>query len=46
MVKFSKESTSWKIILEMITGNIVISEVDSLINAVLSKAETTCPTGN
>ena len=29
MVEFSKYSTSWKIILETMNGNVVISEVDA-----------------
>jgi hypothetical protein len=39
MVEFSKQPTSWKTILELITGNIVISQVDAHMYVVLSKAE-------
>jgi hypothetical protein len=38
-VDFSKLPTSWAIILEPITGNVVISEVDAFVNVVLSKAK-------
>ena len=34
-----KWPTSWKIILERMVGNVVISEVDVLVYAVLIKAE-------
>jgi len=37
MVEFSKYSTSWKIILEPITGNVVLSEEDALMYVVKSK---------
>ena len=39
MVEFSKWPTSWKIILEPITGNVVISQVDTHMYVALSKAE-------
>ena len=39
MVEISKQSTSWKIILEPMSGNVVISEVDALMYVVLSKAK-------
>jgi hypothetical protein len=41
MVEFSKQPTSWKITLETMTGNVVISEVDALMYSyvVLSKVE-------
>ena len=39
MDEFSKQPTSWKITLETMTGNVVISEVDALMYVVLSKAE-------
>jgi hypothetical protein len=41
MVKFSEEPTSWKIIWEPMTGNVIKSEVDALMYVVLSKAEKT-----
>ena len=46
MVKYSKYSTSWKIILEIMTGNVAISEVVAPMYVVPSKAETTCLAGN
>jgi hypothetical protein len=39
MVEFSKYPTSWEIVLETMTGNIVISGVDVLMCLMLSKAE-------
>jgi hypothetical protein len=45
MVKFSKWSTSWKIVLDTMAGEIVLSEVDALIYVVLSKAEKQVPYG-
>ena len=45
MVEFSKLSTSLKILLEKMTGNVVISEVDALMYVVLSKAEKHVPYG-
>jgi len=39
MVEFSKQPTSWKIILETMTGIVFISEVDALMYVVLSMAE-------
>ena len=45
MVEFSKESTSWKITLELMTDNVVISEVDCLVYVALSKAEKHVPYG-
>jgi hypothetical protein len=44
-VEFSKWSTSFKTILEKMTGNVVISETDTLMNVVLSKAEKHVPYG-
>jgi hypothetical protein len=41
MLEFSAKPTSWKIILEPMAGNFVISEAHALVNAVLSKAEKT-----
>jgi hypothetical protein len=38
-VDFSKWPASWKIILETMTGNVVISVVDALMCVVLSKAK-------
>ena len=43
--EFSKLSTSWKTILELTTGNVVISEVDAVVYVVLSKAEKHVPYG-
>ena len=45
MVEFLKKLTSWKIILESMTGNVVISEVHALTHVVLSKAEKHTPYG-
>jgi hypothetical protein len=46
MVEFSKLSTFWKItILERMTGNFVISEVDAVMYVLLSKAEKHVPYG-
>jgi hypothetical protein len=45
MVEFSKYSTSWKIILEQMTGNVVISEVHALLCIILSKVEKHVPYG-
>jgi hypothetical protein len=45
MTKSSKEFASRKIILEPMTGKIVISEVDPLTHVVLSKAEKRVPYG-
>jgi len=39
MVEFSNFPTSWKIILEPVTGNIIMLGVDALMYIVLSKAE-------
>ena len=39
MVEFSKQPTSWKIMLQRLFGNVVISEVDALTHVVLSEAE-------
>jgi hypothetical protein len=39
MVEFSKYSPSWKIILETVTGDVIMSEVVSRMQVVLSKAE-------
>jgi hypothetical protein len=38
-VEFITYSIYWKIILEIMTGNVVISEVDAHMCVVLSKAE-------
>ena len=43
MVEFAKHSTSWKIILEQITGNDVISKEDALMYVVLSKERKRVP---
>jgi len=45
MVEFSKLPTSWKIILEPMTGNVIISKVDTLMYVILSKAEKYVPYG-
>jgi hypothetical protein len=39
MAELSKYSTSWKITLETMPGNDVISEVDAVVYVLLSKAE-------
>jgi hypothetical protein len=39
MAEFSKSPASWNIIVEPMTSNVVIPEVDVLIFVVLSKAE-------
>jgi hypothetical protein len=41
--EFSKPSTSWKIIFQLMTGNVVISKVDAPMYFVLSKAEKHVP---
>jgi len=45
MVDFSKQPTSWKIIMEPITGNVIISEENSLTYVILSKVEEHVPYG-
>jgi hypothetical protein len=45
MVEASRYSTSWKVILEMMNGNVVISEVDALNYVALSKVEKHIPYG-
>jgi hypothetical protein len=45
MVELLKYPASWKIILEWMIGNVVISEVDALLYVVLSKAENCVPYG-
>ena len=42
VTEFSQYHTTWKIIMEPMTCNVVISEVDALKYVVLSKAEKTC----
>ena len=37
MVEYSKEHYSWKIVLELVTDNVVICEVDDLMYVVLSE---------
>lgn len=39
MVDFSKQPTSWKIIMEPMTGNVIISEVNALMYVILRKAK-------
>jgi hypothetical protein len=43
--EFSDQPTSWKIMWEQVIGNVVISEVGSLIYVGLSKAEKHVPYG-
>jgi hypothetical protein len=43
MVEISKQQTSWNTILEPITGNVVISEVDALMYVAIRKAEKHAP---
>jgi hypothetical protein len=43
MVEISKQQTSWNTILEPITGNVVISEVDALMYGAIRKAEKHVP---
>lgn len=38
MAEFSDQSSSWKITLEPLTGNVVISDVDAVTYVVLSEA--------
>jgi len=38
MVEFSEQSASWKITLEPLTDNVVISEVEAVMYVVLSEA--------
>ena len=45
MVEFSEQPTSWKIILETMTGNVAISEVDAVVCIVLSTVEKHTPNG-
>jgi len=45
MAEFSKSPASWNIILELMTGNVVIPEVDVLMYVVLSKAKKHVPYG-
>jgi hypothetical protein len=45
VVEFSKWPPSWKIIFELMTDSVVISEVDALMYVVLSKAEKHVPYG-
>jgi hypothetical protein len=37
--ELSKEHTSWKIVLERLIGNVVISEINNVKHFVLSKEE-------
>jgi hypothetical protein len=39
MIEFAKLPTAWKIIVENMTGNVVISEVDAFTCVVLNKGE-------
>jgi len=45
MVEFSELPTSWKILLEKMTGNVVMSDVVAPTNVVLNKAEKYVPNG-
>ena len=46
MVEFYNFPASWKIILQPLTGNVIMFEVDALIYVVLSKAEKHMPYWN
>jgi len=39
VVECSRESTSWKTVLETMTGIVIISKVDAVMYVLLSKAE-------
>jgi len=39
VVEFSKQPSSWKVIMERIIGDVVISQVGALLYVVASKAE-------
>ena len=43
MVEFSKYSTSWQIILELMNGSVVISEINALMYVVISRVEKHVP---
>jgi hypothetical protein len=43
MVDISKQSTSWKTKMELMTGNVVISEAHTLTYVVLSEARKHVP---
>jgi hypothetical protein len=45
MVEFAKYSTSWQIILELMNGSVVISEINSLMYVVLSRLQKHVPYG-
>jgi hypothetical protein len=45
MIEFSELLASWKIILEKMTGDVVMSKVDAPTNFVLNKAEKHVPNG-
>ena len=45
MVEFSKYSTSWQIILELMNVSVVISEINVLVYVVLSRVEKHVPYG-
>jgi hypothetical protein len=45
MVEFAELPTAWKIIVEPMTGNVVISEVDAFMQLVLSKGGNHVPWG-
>ena len=45
MADFSKQPPSWKIIMESVTGNVIISEVNALMYVILSKAKEHVPYG-
>jgi hypothetical protein len=44
-VEFSKQNISWKIILELTTGNVVVSKLYDLMRVVLSEEEKHVPYG-
>ena len=45
MAEFSKQTSSWKTIVELMTGNVVIFEVKALKYVVLINAEKQAPYG-
>ena len=45
MVELSKLSASWRILFVLMTGNVVISEVDAVLYVALSKAKKHMPYG-
>jgi hypothetical protein len=39
MVEFSEQPTSWKVIVELMTGNFVTSKVEALMYVILKQTE-------